>query len=243
MKIAVLGDIHANLEALTAVVADSRSRGVASFYSVGDVVGYGPNPHECIEMLGALEATVVAGNHDWAVLGKIDINSFNPFARSSILWTMDRLNESDRSFLSALPLCVETPHFNLTHGTLHDPQNFYYMQSLYDAECSFQAMTRKFCFCGHSHVPINFYLQNNELFFDQSLEVDLSQDLLAKVIFNVGSVGQPRDGDRRPIYALFDTEALHVSLHRVNYDLDITIQKILAYGLPEYNAERLRVGH
>ncbi|MGE4157678.1 MAG: metallophosphoesterase [Planctomycetota bacterium] len=243
MKIAILGDIHSNLEALTSVVHHAKGQGASEYFSVGDVVGYGPDPQPCIQLLRDLQAKVIAGNHDWAVLGKIDINSFNPFARSSILWTMDHLSDSDLEFLSALPLTIETSEFNIVHGTLHSPESFYYMQSIFDAECTFQIMTRPVCFCGHSHVPINFHMHENDIFYDQHSVTQIDSKPHSKHIINVGSVGQPRNGNPSSMYALYDTNESKVFFHMVEYDLDLTVHKILASGLPEYNAERLRVGH
>lgn len=243
MKIAVLGDIHSNIEALAAVVEDAQRRGVSEFYSVGDVVGYGPDPQACIRLLRDLRVHVVAGNHDWAVIGKIDIHSFNPFARSSILWTMDRVDAADVNFLSSLPLTMETERFNIVHGTLHSPQHFYYMQSMFDAESTFQMMTRPLCFCGHSHVPINFHLSQGEIQYDLNSSVQFDAQSDSRHIINVGSVGQPRNGNPKSLYAIYDSDLNSVVFHIVEYDLELTIHKILASGLPEYNAERLRVGH
>lgn len=245
MRIGILGDIHANAEALRAVVAAMRNEGVDQWVQVGDIVGYGPEPSVCIDIVRELGCITCMGNHDAAVLDRLDTSYFNNFARAAIHWTRSRLRPSDIEFLSSLQLVVRTPSFTVVHGTMHLPEQFGYVISPVEALDSLEHQDTHLCFVGHSHVPA-IYLQRSAAPDDIRVvphsEVEISIRGFDKVLMNVGSVGQPRDEDPRAAYGLVDTDLQIASIRRVHYDIPAVQKKILAAGLPEVLANRLALG-
>jgi len=239
VRYAVIGDIHGNFHALESVLKDAEQQGYDKLLCVGDLVGYGAQPAECIEGVREKETIVVAGNHDFGVVEKTTIECFNADAQDAVIWTRDQLTEEQKNYLKELPLVHEMEDLTLVHGTLCYPEYFDYIQTLYDAYLSFQALHTPICFLGHSHVPIVFFNDNPISYFMEP-EVDLED--APKVIVNVGSVGQPRDQDPRACYAIFDVEKKRVWLRRVEYDVEAAKQKILDAGLPPTNAHRLLLG-
>ncbi len=243
MRIAILGDVHGNLEALSAVVGAARNDGVDEWVQVGDLVGYGPEPSECIDVVRDLGCVVCMGNHDAAVLGMLDTAYFNSYARAAIEWTRLRLRTRDFDYLRSLQLVVQKKEYTVVHGTLHMPDLFGYVVSQVEAHDSLRLQSTFLCFVGHSHVPA-IYLQRSERQIDwvNQSEVELSVAGCQKVLVNVGSVGQPRDEDSRAAYAICDTTAQTVAIKRVQYDIASVQRKIRAAGLPEMLAHRLSLG-
>ena len=239
MKYAVLADVHANLTALNAVLEDAEDNGVEAYCCVGDMIGYGAEPVECITRLRSLTSDFVAGNHDAAAAGLTDLRFFNTDAYDSVIWTRDQLTPAHLRFVSTLPLVAEIEGAVIVHGSLHVPAAFNYILSAEDALATFSVMEHSLCFVGHSHVPGNFCL-DGQLSYGRDEALELGDDV--KVIVNVGSVGQPRDDDRRASYAIYDSEARTVITRRVDYDWEEASRKILAAGLPEMNAYRLSMG-
>ena len=239
MRYAIISDIHGNLDALEAVLRCTRERRVEHIVCLGDVVGYGPQPAECLQLLQKHDSTIIAGNHDFAVAGKIDISNFNVYAREATLWTREHLDEAALAVLADLPLVIELDGFTVVHGTLHTPELFDYVQTSFDAHLSMQQMQHPLCFIGHSHVPIIF-VQDEVVSYQLDREIEINPG--RKTIVNVGSVGQPRDYDSRSCFALYDTEKATVELVRVPYDIDAVIAKINRAGLPRPLGERLRSG-
>ncbi len=238
---AILGDIHSNFEALDTVLNDIKENGADKVLSVGDVVGYAAEPSRCLAALKKVTDTIVAGNHDYAAVGKMDIDYFNPQAKEAILWTGEHLNKGDKDFLSALPLTKETDGITLVHGTLYQPDQFYYIQTLNDASRCFAILRNRICFIGHSHVPAVIVKgEGAKIRVVTREEVGLRG--VKQAIVNVGSVGQPRDGDPRSCYVLYDTETERIRFRRLEYDIDTASKKIIDAGLPEVEAERLRAG-
>ena len=243
MKYGILGDIHANLSALEAVLACMDAAGVESFLSVGDVVGYGAAPSECIARVREREATVVLGNHDAAVVGALDDLHFNPYARAAVAWTRGVLSEEEIEWLGALPLTATLEHCQVAHGTLHKPELFDYILSLTDADASLDDMIRPVCFVGHSHIPLivmRFADEPKRTAYTYDTCVDLAETTCA--LINVGSVGQPRDEDPETAYALYDSETRRVEIRRTTYDIELEAARIVAAGLPPVLADRLRIG-
>jgi diadenosine tetraphosphatase ApaH/serine/threonine PP2A family protein phosphatase len=245
MKIGILGDIHANTEALRAVVDALRREQVETWVQVGDIVGYGPEPSECIDIVRELGCITCLGNHDAAVLGLLDTSYFNNFARAAINWTVPRLRPSDLEFLRGLPLVVRRPPFTVVHGTLHLPEQFGYVISAVEALDSLRQQDTRLCFVGHSHVPA-IYLRRDaspqEIHQVTNSESEISYRGFDRVLMNVGSVGQPRDEDPRAAYGLVDTDLEIASVKRVNYDIAGVQRKIREAGLPEVLANRLALG-
>lgn len=239
MKIGILGDIHGNLEALTAVLEEMDRVGVKKFISVGDVVGYGADPIECLRTLRKLDTVIVAGNHDQAVCGQLSLDYFNSYARQSALWTRKQLDENWLAFLRGLPLLQIVENFTVVHATLYNPEKFEYIQTTYDASLSFERQKTNLAFIGHSHVPMVFY-KKGRIEFGPHAEIRINE--AEKTLVNVGAIGQPRDENPDAVCAYYDTDEGLVRLSRVSYDIERAASKILKAGLPEILAERLRYG-
>jgi len=239
LKYAILGDIHGNLDALDVVLQCIEKEKVDEIACVGDIVGYAAEPSACVRRIRELDCHVVAGNHDYAVLGKTDVSCFNPDALRSILWTKEHLTRDDLDWLDGLPLTVEHEDFTLAHGTLHSPEYFDYIQTIYDAQLSFERLDSRVCFLGHSHVPVTFF-DVNPIIYKLDSQIKLMPD--QKALVNVGSVGQPRDQNPLAAYAVYDSESEVVEITRVEYDIAAAADKIRQVGLPDFNAERLYVG-
>lgn len=243
MKYGILGDIHSNLSALETVLEHLDREVVDVLISVGDVVGYGAAPRECIEILRHREVVTVKGNHDAACVGELDERYFNPYAREAVAWTRGVIDRRDAAWLRSLPLTIELEHCQVAHGTIHQPELFDYVLSTTDADASLDVMTRPVGFVGHSHIPIallRFAEAPNRTAYTTESEIDLSDAVRA--LINVGSVGQPRDEEPRSAYALYDSERRQAWIRRCSYDIDREAARIRRAGLPEVLAERLRLG-
>jgi predicted phosphodiesterase len=239
MRFAIFGDIHANLEAFEAVLADTLDQGCTAYICLGDVVGYNANPRECLELVRSLKCPVVKGNHDDYASSESSLESFNPLAEIAIQWTRDQLNTSEKRWLGGLPLVSEIHGFMIVHATLEDPGGWGYVLNQLDAAASFFKQTTQLCFFGHTHAP-RAYIKDSSV-------VGLPFDHLVveprkRYFINVGSVGQPRDGDWRAAYVVFDEEKRMIRLRRLAYDLQKTQEKILSSGLPPRLADRLAFG-
>ena len=239
MRYAILSDIHSNFDALQAVLAELSDQGIEDYLCLGDIVGYGPQPVECLHEIQKYATTIIAGNHDFAATEKIGISSFNVLAKEAILWTRSKLSQDDLAFLAGLPLEARLESCHVVHGTLHAPELFDYVQSSYDAYLSMERMEAPLCFVGHSHVPVTFFQRETITY---SLTPSFTIDPRQKAIVNVGSVGQPRDKDPRASYAIYDTGRREVSIRRTPYDIDAVAGKIRKAGLPALLGERLRTG-
>lgn len=243
MKYGVLGDIHANLSALRAVLECMDRAGVDTLISVGDVVGYGAAPSECIAILRERRAIVVKGNHDAACINELDERTFNPYARAAVAWTRSVLSPAEKQWLRSLPFVATLEHCQVSHGTLHKPELFDYILSLSDADPSLDEMTRPVCFVGHSHIPLTvmrFADEPERTAYTVEARIDLTET--SKALINVGSVGQPRDENPDAAYALFDAAKKRASIERVAYDIDAEVTRINRAGLPQVLGERLRIG-
>ena len=236
MRCAILGDIHGNLPALETVLAGIESDGVDAILCVGDVVGYGANPKECLDIMREKASVVVAGNHDFGTVEKVDLTYFNADARDAVEWTRGQLSDADMAYLAGLPISDELDGMRVLHSTPYFPDEFSYIQTLYDASLAFGKLEHEVAFLGHSHVPVIF-VDSEPLDYFLVDEFELPRD--EKVMVNVGSVGQPRDLDPRASYALYDTDDRGLSMRRVEYDIQTAADRILAAGLPQTNAQRL----
>lgn len=239
MKYGILGDIHANFEALTAVLEEMEKQGVEKYVSVGDLVGYGANPCECIKQVRDLGTVVTAGNHDFAAVDKLNIDFFNTYARESALWTRSALSEDDKNYIKSLKLVEYCDNFTIVHSTLYSPELFEYIQTSYDAHLSFEQQTTALSFLGHSHVPVNFFKRRNVSF---NMEGEVKVDPAIKTMINVGAIGQPRDENPDAVCVVYDSEDMVVRIARVKYDVEKAAKKIIQAGLPEILAERLKYG-
>ena len=268
-KYAILSDIHGNLEALQEVLALCRQLNIDQYISLGDIVGYNANPAECLELVRELPlAASVKGNHDeYASSDSDEISGFNLNAKIAIEWTASKLSDEQRKWLGAQPMRAQLGQHGITivHATLDTPENWGYIFDSHHAADNFSYQWTSLCFCGHSHVPVAFckkpiasggekaidnlteWLYNS---VDEHKNTDFStSDALTvscknghKYLFNIGSIGQPRNGDPRASFAVYDSDAKTVTRHRIPYDIESVQNKILAAGLPERLARRLAVG-
>lgn len=239
MRFAIFSDIHANLEALEAVLADATENKCTHFVCLGDVVGYNANPHECVARVQELDCPIVKGNHDEQASISESSRDFNEMAEAAIQWTRDQLTEADKSWLRELKMLQQVDEFTIVHATLDMPEQWGYVFNDLDAAASFPHQHTSVCFFGHTHVPMVFVRDEGV----QRLKIDkLRIDSGKKYFINGGSVGQPRDGEWRAAYCIYHVEDGVVEQRRVKYDLETAQEKIIKAGLPRLLAERLDVG-
>jgi len=241
MLVAVVSDIHSNLAAFQAVLADLPA--VDEVWCLGDIVGYGPDPNECLETLLGYKHLAIAGNHDWACVGKADLSLFNPDAQAASLWTASQLTEENKEILRRLPSEMTVGDFTLAHGSPRDPVWEYIMQPS-QAVANLSYFTSRYCLVGHTHVPAVFWgpaggqpAGSARPAPDTALEIGER-----RLIINPGSVGQPRDGDPRASYVVLDLAQRLARFHRVPYDVAATQAKMRQAGLPYMLWARLAAG-
>ncbi|MEY4569288.1 MAG: hypothetical protein RLZZ398_727 [Verrucomicrobiota bacterium] len=239
MRIALFGDIHANLEALEAVLKDASEQGVTDYVCMGDIVGYNADPSACLEIVRGMNCPTVKGNHDEATSGSYSLDTMNPVAAAALEWTRQQLTDEQRQWLARLRMVRQVADFTVVHSTLDQPANWNYVTNRFDAMANFSYQFTQICFHGHTHVP-RVYVKTDrvEEIFSDTITIENE----VKYFINVGSVGQPRDGDWRACYAIFDLDHQMVVFRRVEYDIDETQRKILAAGLPPLLAERILEG-
>lgn len=239
MKYAILGDIHSNLEAFQAVLADAQEQKVTHYACVGDIVGYNANPRECLKLVQELNCLAVRGNHDHYCSHDEDLNGFHPLAADAVDWTRQQLSEEQRQYLRKLKFMAPVESFTVVHSTLDTPEMWGYVFDTLEAEANFNYQTSSVCFFGHTHVPLAFEKADT---VRGGLYTRIKVTMGRKYFINVGSVGQPRDGDPRAAYAIYDMRSNLIELRRVPYDFKLTQKKILNAGLSERMASRLAVG-
>jgi diadenosine tetraphosphatase ApaH/serine/threonine PP2A family protein phosphatase len=240
VRYAVLSDIHGNLQALRAVLRDAEER-TDAVLCLGDVVGYGADPSACIDLISAQARALVAGNHEYAVAGQMDLAWFNRYARVAAEWTREHVDAECASYLGALPLTAEVDDATLVHASPRHPEEWDYLVTIDDGLSAFEAFATRLCFVGHSHVPAVWSLGSSGPDYARG-DVDVALDAGRRYIVNVGSVGQPRDHDPRAAYAIWDLEERRVSVRRIAYDIASARARIEAAGLPQFLAERLSSG-
>jgi predicted phosphodiesterase len=239
VRFAIFSDIHANLEALEAVLQDAQQRSATSYVCLGDVVGYNANPHECVARLQELDCPIVKGNHDEQASLTESSRDFNELAEHAIEWTRTNLSGPDKDWLRDLRLERQVRDFTIVHATLDTPGQWGYVFNNLDAAASFTYQHTAICFFGHTHVPMAFVRD------DGVRRINLEQLPIEpgrKYFINAGSTGQPRDGDWRAAYCIYDSDKNVVELHRLKYDLGSAQKKIIKAGLPRLLAERLSLG-
>lgn len=238
-KYAIMGDIHGNLEALETVVKDAKEQGVNSFVCVGDVVGYNANPAECLEMIKELKCVTVRGNHDHYCSHDECLDDFHPLAANVVDWTRHQLTPDQIAWLKQLKMVSVVDGFTIVHSTLDMPEKWGYVFDTLEANANFTYQTTSVCFHGHTHVPI-VYEKQETVRRDPLTKLKIM--LGKKYFINVGSVGQPRDGDPRSAYVIYDPKHKEVELRRLVYDVAKTQEKIRKVHLPERLAKRLEAG-
>ena len=237
---AILGDIHANFDALEVVLDDCRAQGVTDYLCTGDVVGYNAEPHACLERVRALKCPIVMGNHDHYVSSQQNLDDFNPHAAAVIEWTRQQLSGEEIEFLRSLPFTHTAMGVSLVHATMDHPADFGYVFDHLQAEAHFFHQTAPLCFHGHTHCPMIYEKQISAVYrIDPQ---DFKLPIGRKYFINVGSVGQPRDGDPRASYVLYSPKTREIRFRRLEYDVAAAQAKVRAAGLPERLAERLALG-
>ena len=245
MRIAILSDIHSNLEALDAVLRRARDAGATATFVLGDIVGYGADPDAVVARLAEQPtSTLIAGNHDLAATGRFDTEWFNPVAAEAIRWTEAEMDASTQTFLAGLEPRGDSAEGLLVHGSVVDPAAEY-VANVEAARESFAAGAFERCFFGHTHLPTLFVDEDGRIdgyALHDGAPVTLARNGASRFMVNPGSVGQPRDGDPRASMMIYDSGDRTAVVHRVPYDIEGAASKIRRAGLPAVLADRLAVG-
>jgi len=242
MRALILSDVHANLEALEAVLTDADQRGgFDAVWGLGDLVGYGPDPNACIQRLQEFQFLAVAGNHDHAAIGKLETALFNEAAAAAARWTTEQLAAGSVKFLESLPEVAVVEPFTLVHGSLRSPI-WEYLVSQDAALGTLDLLQTQFCLVGHSHIPFLCKEDQGEPEFEEFPEGQVIALDNRRWIINPGGVGQPRDGNPKPSYAIYDEGKHTLERHRVFYDIQATQRKLEDAGLPRRLIDRLEHG-
>lgn len=238
MKIAVISDIHANFEALASCISAIKDLKADKIICLGDLIDYGAQPNECIEIAKKYCDVVVLGNHDEAQFNYNLVNSFGEYAYISSLHTRTIIKNTHIEYLKTLPYTYNFDNMLFVHSSPENPREYDYVLSEYDAFRNFNYFSEKFCFIGHSHYPQVFKLKNNRISFSNKLSYEDG----ARYIINVGSIGQPRDKNPKLCFCIFDTDTYELKYVRIKYPAEIAAEKIIKSGLPEALGERLLKG-
>jgi predicted phosphodiesterase len=243
MKIALISDIHANIEALECVFDDIKTQKVDETLCLGDIVGYGANPNECIELVKENCALTLIGNHDAAAVGLLSTQHFNIHAKIAIEWTTGNLKKSAIDYLKTLPLKGNRNSKTIVHATPYEPNLWYYITSLEEAAFNFQFFETSFCFVGHTHIPIIIVLeQEKEVYVHQGETLEYGDLVNVRFLINVGSVGQPRDRNPKSCYGIIDTDAKTFTYRRISYNVEKAQAKMRKIKMPEFLITRLEEG-
>jgi len=243
MKFLILSDIHSNYDALKSVLDFVKKNYQNNFNEIiclGDIVGYGAEPNESLETIFSLTEKILLGNHECGVLGKTNIGFFNYSAKESILWTRKVIKKEYSERLKKLDYTYSFEDFRFSHSTFQNPSYWNYITSIYEAEDEFDYDYFKILFIGHTHIPVVYEKDAYNVKIIEPKELKIEEK--SRYIINVGSVGQPRDGDNRASFVLFDSERMVVKFHRVEYDINSAMEKIKDRKLPKILAERLEKG-
>ena len=232
MRIAIISDIHSNLEALEKTIELIKGNNIDETICLGDIIGYGANPNECIDLVRQATPHVLLGNHDEAAVNLSKTEYFNPYARIAAEWTNKELTQEHKEFISQLPFTVELHGLYFVHSSPFEPEEWHYILSPVDAQMNFSYFSPPICFFGHTHVPAIY------------CEDLWTRDVVngKKFLVNVGSIGQPRDNDWRLSFGIFDTETWSYKNIRSEYNVKVASEKIRKVGLPKPLADRILVG-
>ncbi len=241
MKLALISDIHGNLEALVSVLNHIEKEKVDKIYCLGDVVGYGCDPVSCLELIEKNCAVKLMGNHEYAALGLVGTEDYNPAAQKSSDWTREQLSDRELSIMAEYEMIHTTGDILLVHASPVEPDQWHYIMTPDAALDAFGNFKEKLCFYGHSHVPQIFCERDGDLPRSQ-VGHDFMPDEESRYLVNVGSIGQPRDNDPRACYAIFDSDEYEVLYHRVEYDIETTQEKMAQAKLPRTLITRLSAG-
>lgn len=244
MRVLIISDVHANLAALEAVLADAAGE-YDAVWCLGDSVGYGPEPEECVTRIRELGATAVVGNHDWAALSRMDVDDFNPEAKRAVLWTREQLSAENMAWLGSLPSQpLVQGAFTLTHGSPRDPVWEYILYPSI-ATANFDNYSTPFCLVGHTHIPMLYVRSESDHKVRALVPVFGKRIALGegwRIILNPGSVGQPRDSNKDAAYGILHVEEAVFEHRRVPYPIHVTQEKMRKLDMPERLITRLEHG-
>jgi predicted phosphodiesterase len=241
MKLALISDIHGNLEALVSVLNHIEKQKVDSVHCLGDVIGYGSDPNSCLELVHKNCDRKIMGNHEYAALGLEDTDDYNPAAQKSAMWTRAQLSDREKALIAEFDISHSLGDILLIHASPYQPNEWHYILNAEAALEAFEYLDEKLCFVGHSHVPQIYAERENDLPRSQ-VGHDFLPDEQSRYLVNIGSVGQPRDNDPRACYVTFDTDEYEVLYHRVDYDIETTQDKMSQANLPRMLIARLSMG-
>lgn len=237
----IFSDVHSNLEALQAFFEIAQKTSHDRLVCLGDIVGYGADPNPVLDLIREKVDIILVGNHDHAVCGKISASYFNPHAYNAIIWTKKVLNEENHEFLRSLPIYLESEGIIWAHSSPFEPEQWHYLNSYEDAKENFRVLKAEICFMGHTHKPLVFEeVSKDDIKLHKEPTIKLNPK--NKYLINVGSLGQPRDGNPEPCYTRFDSVTGELNFFRFSYHLEETQHKILKNGLSSFFAERLSKG-
>lgn len=238
-KLALFSDIHGNLEALNSIIEDARDQGVTNFACLGDLVGYGPDPGGCIAKVQEIGCVCVKGNHDDDASNDRDLWNLSDVARESLTWTRERLSESQKQWLRDLPLQKRLGRHMLVHASLEEPASWHYIKNKFDAQIALANQSQSLCFFGHTHVPVAYSSDGSSVKAIKDSEISLDKGM--KYLVNVGSVGQPRDGNPKACYVILDSTSKALQYQRVNYNIERVVEELSQAGLSTNLSDRLSV--
>ena len=241
MLLGIFSDIHSNLDALQSVYSDMERRGVNKRVCLGDLVGYGGNPNECVEMIKSISDICILGNHDSVAIENEHPENFNPYALKVMDWTRNVLTSESLDYLKSLPYQIEMDDCLFVHSSPKSPADWCYVSSLDDAVDAFEFFKQQACFIGHTHCP-NIIVKESGQSFKVLEESEYKITGGERVLINVGSVGQPRDRDPQASYCTYDTVSKEILLIKVPYDIEAAQQVMISHDLPEYLVNRLSEG-
>jgi len=241
MKVALISDIHGNLEALESVLRDIEVQGVEKIHFLGDAVGYGCDPNECVKLINKHCEIKLLGNHDFAAMGLESTENFNQMAQASMDWTISAIKDKTIRILADFEMSAVFLDYFLVHSGPHNPERWHYILDQDRAAYHFDYFTQLICFVGHSHQPLYYEMDRERLItLDNKSLIETDKD--KKYIVNIGSVGQPRDNDSRSCYVILNTENNQITYRRVEYDIEKTQAKMRKAKLPDFLIGRLTAG-
>jgi predicted phosphodiesterase len=241
MRYGLISDIHANLEALEAVLKDIEKRSVDSIHCLGDVVGYGADPAACLKLVQQTCETKLLGNHEYAALGLQSCEQFNDAAKTSAVWTQETLEDGALAIMADFDIDRTLDDMYLVHASPFEPDHWHYVFSAEDAILGFKHLKKNIGFYGHSHIPMVLRERPQSIPHARAGH-DFTADPEGRYLINVGSVGQPRDNDPRACYVVFESEEMDLEFYRVDYDIAAAQDKMSKASLPETLISRLAAG-
>jgi len=244
MRYLIFSDLHSNLESLQSFSQIIKTIEHDKKVFLGDLVGYGADPNACVDWVRENADIILGGNHDYAVTGKTELTYMNPHAYLACLWTRRKLTPENKEFLRGLPCEIVEGEIHWVHSSPFEPERWHYVVSRADGKINFDHFSTRLCFLGHSHRPVVIEQEQGQGGAITDCGAPATWELLPdhRYIINVGSLGQPRDGNPKPAFVIYDSTLRTLEYRRYEYDFASAQRKILAAGLPSHLAERLSMG-